>query len=69
MKYTALVHRAGSSWNAYVPDLPGCIATAPSRDMVEELIREAIPIHVESLRNHGETVPAPTSVAIVVEAA
>jgi len=45
MQYTALIHQAGSSWNAYAPDLPGCVAAAPSREIVEELICEAIPLH------------------------
>ncbi len=67
MKYTAVIHPAGKSWNAYVPDLPGCIATAPTRAQVEELIREAIPLYIETLRERDETVPPPTHSAIIVE--
>jgi predicted RNase H-like HicB family nuclease len=44
-----------------VPDLPGCIAAAPSRTEVEKLIAEAITLHIESLREHGNPVPLPTS--------
>lgn len=68
MKYMALVHPAGSSWNAYVPDLPGLAAAAPSREQAEQLIREAIVLHIESLREHGDEVPPP-SLAIEISAA
>jgi predicted RNase H-like HicB family nuclease len=47
------------SYSAYVPDLPGCVAAGDSPEEVERLIREAIPLHVESLRAHGEPVPPP----------
>lgn len=46
---------------AYVPDLPGCVAVAETRDEAKQLIREAIELHLESLRENGETVPAPHS--------
>jgi len=48
------------NWSAYVPDLPGCIATAKTRKQLERRIREAIEFHVEGLQLHGEPIPAPT---------
>jgi len=56
-----------TSWGAWLPDLPGCVAVATSRSEVEELIVEAIVLHVESLREHGEPVPEPSSAAGLLE--
>ncbi len=69
MKYTAIVERGEAGWGAYVPDLPGCVAVGPTREFVEEKIREAILLHVESLRNHGESVPTPAAIALTIDAA
>jgi predicted RNase H-like HicB family nuclease len=69
MKYIAVIERGESGWGAYVPDLPGCVAVGPTREFVEEKIREAIRLHVESLRAHGEIVPPPTAVALPIDAA
>lgn len=44
---------------AYVPDLPGCVAAGSTRDEVAKLIADAIPLHIKSLQEHGEVVPAP----------
>ncbi len=49
-----------TSWGAWVPDLPGCVAAGESRDEVEQLIAEAIEAHIESLREQGEPVPEPS---------
>ena len=51
-----------------MPDLPGCVAAGDTRAEVEQLIREAIDAHIESLREDGEAVPEPTSTMGVVEA-
>ena len=59
-EYTVLYEHGKRNWSAYVPDLPGCIATAKTRKKVEVLIREAIEFHIEGLRMHGETIPDPT---------
>ncbi len=69
MKYTAVIERGESGWGAYVPDLPGCVAVGPTRVSVETKIREAIGFHVESLREHGESVPRPSAVAVTIDAA
>ena len=61
-EYLAVIEQDGDAWGAYVPDLPGCVAVGQSRDEVELLIAEAIPVHLASLRENGELVPAPTAV-------
>jgi len=66
MSYLAIVERVNQSWNAYVPDLPGCVAVAETRTRVEELIREAVPRHVALLRSRGDTIPEPSSQTIEI---
>jgi len=66
-EYTVILEQGESSWGAWVPDLPGCVAIGDSRGEVEQLIREAIDGHVESLRENGEPVPVPASAATAVE--
>jgi len=67
MRYMVVIERGKNSWGAHVPDLPGCIAVGESRDEVVELIREAIDLHIESLRNDGLPVPSPSSESVIVE--
>ncbi|MEA2342989.1 MAG: hypothetical protein QOF63_1158 [Thermoanaerobaculia bacterium] len=57
MDYMVIVEAGDMSFGAHVPDLPGCVAVGESRDEMMELIREAIEMHVESLRENGEHVP------------
>ena len=59
-EYTVIYERGPRNWSAYVPDLPGCIATAKTREGLEQQIRGAIEFHIEGLRLHGEAVPEPT---------
>ena len=54
-------------WGAYVPDLPGCVAVAETQEETEQLIREAIPLHIESLREEGEPVPEPGQYTRLIE--
>ena len=61
MCYTVVIEGGPSSYGAYVPDLPGCIAAAESRVEVVALIREAIEFHLEGLREEGMPVPEPHS--------
>jgi predicted RNase H-like HicB family nuclease len=61
-EYLALIEKDGEAWGAYVPDFPGCVAVAQSRAEVELLIAEAVPLHIASMREQGEPVPAPTAV-------
>ena len=67
VKYTVVIEKTDNGYSAYAPDLPGCIAAADSVSDVEELMREAITLHVESLREHGDPVPEPQTSAALVE--
>ena len=68
MKYAVVFEKAPQNYAAYVPDLPGCIATGASRGEVERNIREAIAFHVKGLRAEGEPVPKPQAWTELVEA-
>jgi predicted RNase H-like HicB family nuclease len=61
MRYAIVIEKAASNYSAYVPDLPGCVATGATVEEVEAQIREAIAFHVEGLREDGLPVPAPAS--------
>lgn len=61
MEYVVILEQGETSVGAYVPDLPGCVAVADTKDEAMQLIREAIEMHIESLRENGESVPAPHS--------
>ena len=63
MKYTVIYEKSATGYGAYIPDLPGCVATGKTKAQVKKLIREAIELHIESLKQHGEPVPGPTTVA------
>jgi predicted RNase H-like HicB family nuclease len=68
MRYAIVIEKAEGNYSAYVPDLPGCVATAPSVEAAEAEIREAIRFHIEGLKEDGLPVPKPTSIADYVEA-
>ena len=59
-EYTVIYECGERNWSAYVPDLPGCIATGKTREQVEKQLREAIEFHIEGLRLRGDSVPKPT---------
>lgn len=67
MKYLVILEKGETSWGAHVPDLPGCIAAANSRDEALRLIRETIALHLEGLRTSGEPIPTPTCEGATVE--
>ncbi len=69
MRYLVVVEQGATSFGAYVPDLPGCVAAGETRDEVLDLIREAIEFHIEGLRQQGEPVPPPSSTSEVVDVA
>jgi predicted RNase H-like HicB family nuclease len=54
MNYEVIIEEGDTSFGAYVPDLPGCVAVGESRDEAMGLIHEAIQMHIESLRENGE---------------
>jgi predicted RNase H-like HicB family nuclease len=68
MRYAIVIEKADSNYSAYVPDLPGCVATGETVKVVEAEIREAIRFHIDGLKADGLPVPAPTSIADYVEA-
>ncbi|HEX8407414.1 MAG TPA: type II toxin-antitoxin system HicB family antitoxin [Thermoanaerobaculia bacterium] len=61
MEYLVILEQGDTSIGAYVPDLPGCVAVGETRDEAMQLIREAVELHLESLRENGEEIPAPHS--------
>ena len=61
MEYVVIVEQGDTSFGAYVPDLPGCVAVGETREETLKLIREAIELHIESLRENDEPVPVPHS--------
>ena len=67
MRYTVVIEEGANNYAAYVPDLPGCVATASTREDLLDEIREAIQFHIEGLREDGEPVPEPASTSEVVE--
>ncbi len=67
MQYLVVIERGPTSYGAYVPDLPGCVAVGESREEAETLIQEAIEFHIDGLREDGLPIPEPSSVAESVE--
>ncbi|HZH89800.1 MAG TPA: type II toxin-antitoxin system HicB family antitoxin [Pyrinomonadaceae bacterium] len=68
MRYAIIIEKGESSYGAYVPDLPGCVAVGETQEEVGQLIREAILFHIEGLREEGLPVPEPSSHFEYVEA-
>ena len=67
MKYAVVFEKAPSNYSAYVPDLPGCIATGATIEETERLLREAIALHLEGLQEDGLPIPEPSSVVEYLE--
>ena len=67
MRYTVLIEKGETSYGAYVPDLPGCVAVGETIEEVKTLIAEAIEFHIEGMREDGLPIPKPTSLAPEVE--
>ncbi|MXZ46201.1 MAG: type II toxin-antitoxin system HicB family antitoxin [Chloroflexi bacterium] len=65
--YTVVIEQADGGYSAYAPDVPGCVAAGDTMPEVEELMREALVLHIESLREHGEPVPEPRASTALVE--
>jgi predicted RNase H-like HicB family nuclease len=66
-RYAVVIEHGPTSYGAYVPDLPGCVAVAETEAEVRTLIREAIEFHLEGLRDAGEPIPEPISQMAYVE--
>ncbi len=69
MRYAVVIEKAENNYAAYVPDLPGCVATGKTRQEVEEQIREAIELHLHGMREDGLPIPEPTSQVEYVDTA
>ena len=69
MKYAVVIEKATANYSAYVPDLPGCVATGATIEEVESEIRDAIAFHIEGMLEDGLAVPEPTSKVEYIELA
>ena len=67
MRYAVVIEKADGNYSAYVPDLPGCVATGPTVEETEHAIREAIEFHLAGLREDGAPIPEPSSHVDYVE--
>ena len=67
MEYVVILEQGPTSYAAYVPDLPGCVAVGETHEEAMQLIREAIETHIESLRENGELVPEPHSLVETID--
>jgi predicted RNase H-like HicB family nuclease len=68
MRYAIVIEKAGDNYSAYVPDLPGCVATGDTVSDVEKEIAEAIRFHLDGMRDDGLPIPQPSAIAEYVEA-
>jgi predicted RNase H-like HicB family nuclease len=68
MRYAVVIEKTARNYSAYVPDLPGCVATGATVAEVETALREAINLHIAGLIEDGDPVPAPTSIAEYLDA-
>lgn len=69
MRYAFVIEKAEGNYSAYVPDLPGCVATGKTVEETEQQIREAVEFHLEGMREDGLPIPEPTSYVSYVDAA
>lgn len=69
MRYAVVIEQAEGNYSAYIPDLPGCMATGATVAEVDKAIREAVAFHIEGLREDGLSVPLPASRVAYVEVA
>ncbi len=68
MRYAIVIEKGETSYGAYVPDLPGCVAVGETLEEVKALIQEAISFHIEGLQEDGLAIPEPVSICDYVEA-
>ena len=67
MRYAVIIEKGDSSFGAYVPDLPGCVAVGETKEEAIKLIQEAIEFHLEGIKQEGSTIPLPASTAEYIE--
>ncbi|MBZ5569693.1 MAG: type II toxin-antitoxin system HicB family antitoxin [Acidobacteriia bacterium] len=63
MKYAVLYEKTATGYSAHVPDLPGCVAAGDTLEETEQLMREAIAMHLDGMREDGDSIPEPSTVA------
>ena len=68
MRYAVVIEKADGNYSAYVPDLPGCVATGETREQAETNIRDAIRFHIDGLREDGLPIPQPDTSCDYVDA-
>jgi len=68
MRYAVVIEKSNRNYSAYVPDLPGCVATGKTQEEVSAKIREAIRFHLDGLREDGLPIPAPEALCDYVDA-
>ena len=68
-RYVILIEETATGFSAYLPDLPGCVSSGPTREIVEQEMRAAVEFHIEGLREEGEPIPEPSTSASYVEVA
>ena len=66
LNYTIILEKTSSSYGAYVPDLPGCVAVGNSKEEALQLIQEAIVFHLEGMQDDGQLIPEPVSTSETV---
>ncbi|NEO87924.1 MAG: type II toxin-antitoxin system HicB family antitoxin [Spirulina sp. SIO3F2] len=69
LNYTVILEKETTSYGAYVPDLPGCVAVGETQPEVLQLIHEAIVFHLEDLQSRGNVIPEPYSTSTALEIA
>lgn len=69
MRYAIVIEKAGANYSAYVPDLPGCVATGNTVPATEQAIRGAIELHLSGMREDGTPIPPPSSQVHYVDVA
>ncbi|MDP2999034.1 MAG: type II toxin-antitoxin system HicB family antitoxin [Bryobacterales bacterium] len=67
-RYAVVIEQGPDNLSAYVPDLSGCVTTGKTVEEIERNVREAIGFHLEGMREDGEPIPEPTTVALEIEA-
>ena len=68
MRYAIVIEKADQNYSAYIPDLPGCIVTGRTVAEVKNNIQEAMELHLQGMREDGESIPEPTSLSDYIEA-
>ena len=69
MEYTVIIEKSENNYGAWAPDLPGCVTTGPTVAETLANMREAIEFHLEGMREDGDPIPQPSTVAAVIEVA